>query len=159
MTSCPRCLSARSLFVTASIKTRRRPLPQRAYSAAVAGKFKSGHYQSLQSSARRSAEPLAMIGEIDRGADRTGQRDCRIDHDERNRARPLRLLVPEQHQVVGDVERIDDRKRQHPRSQSPDAVGVDQEYDAEERTQHEVVRDAVELVTEDYQPAYRWIVG
>src|SRR5208283_4093557 len=69
------------------------------------------------------------------------------------------MRVPEKHQVVGDVERIDDRKRQHPRSQSPDAVGVDQQYDAEQRTQHEVVRDAVELVTEDYQPAYRWIVG
>src|SRR5277367_2485444 len=44
MTSCPRCLSVRSSSLTASIKIRR-PLPQRAYSAAVAGKFKLGHYR------------------------------------------------------------------------------------------------------------------
>jgi hypothetical protein len=41
-----RSLENASAFVTASIKIRRRPLPQRAYSAAVAGKFKLGHYRA-----------------------------------------------------------------------------------------------------------------
>ena len=72
---------------------------------------------------------------------------------------PGGCAVPEQHQVVGDVERVDDRERQHPRAQLPEAVGVNEKDDSEEWAEDEVVRDAVELVTEDDQAADGRIVG
>src|ERR1700691_1013330 len=100
-----------------------------------------------------------MGGEIDCGADGADERDCEIVHDERNRSRPGRLRVPEQHEVVGDVKRVDDRERQYPRSQIPETVGISEEYDAENWTDNVKSRDGLEFVPEDHEAAYRRIVG
>src|ERR1700722_6077258 len=100
-----------------------------------------------------------MVGQIDRGADRTSQRDRQVANDGPNRSWPRRLRVPEQYEVVRNVKRVDYRQRQHPRSQSPDAEGVGEEDDAEQRTEYEIVRDAVEPMTEYHDAEVRRVAG